>query len=145
MISNGAFCLVPNKATAFAEVFRILKPGGRFAIATSVVLQPLEEGQWPLCMRMFSELHSRRPLATAAGFAAVELDTSDMAMAFELPVPDTARVDTGARASLSSADGASRRNQRNQVHVGSPEFKHLRDLDINAMCGRIVISGIKPA
>ena len=145
VISNGAFCLVPNKATAFAEVFRILKPGGRFAIATSVVLQPLQEGQWPLCMRMFSELHSLRPLATAAGFAAVELDTSDMAMAFELPVPDTARVDTGARASLSSADGASRHNQRNQVHVGSPEFKHLRDLDINAMCGRIVISGIKPA
>ena len=145
VISNGAFCLVPNKATAFAEVFRILKPGGRFAIATSVVLQPLEEGQWPLCMRMFSELHSLRPLATAAGFTSIELDTSDMAMAFELPVPDAARVDTGARASLSSADGASRSNQRNQVHVGSPEFKHLRDLDVNAICGRIVISGIKPA
>ncbi|KOO24749.1 methyltransferase type 11 [Chrysochromulina tobinii] len=145
VISNGAFCLVPNKATAFAEVFRILKPGGRFAIATSVVLQPLEEGQWPLCMRMFSELHSLRPLATAAGFTSIELDTSDMAMAFELPVPDAARVDTGARASLSSADGASRSNQRNQVHVGSPEFKHLRDLDVNAICGRVVISGIKPA
>ena len=66
VISNGAFCLAPNKPKAFAEVWRVLRPGGRFAIATSVVLRPLEEGKWPLCMRMFSELSSLQPIATKA-------------------------------------------------------------------------------
>ena len=30
VISNGAFCLVPHKPVAFQEMFRLLKPGGRF-------------------------------------------------------------------------------------------------------------------
>ena len=28
VISNGAFCLAPNKEKAFKEVFRVSKPGG---------------------------------------------------------------------------------------------------------------------
>ncbi|XP_046553208.1 arsenite methyltransferase-like [Haliotis rubra] len=30
VVSNGVFCLVPNKANAFAEAFRLLKPDGEF-------------------------------------------------------------------------------------------------------------------
>jgi len=135
VISNGAFCLAPNKPKAFAEVWRVLRPGGRFAIATSVVLRPLEEGKWPLCMRMFSELSSLQPIATKAGFARVAIDTSDMAMAFELEAPE-------GEAPESWASSASK--QRNQVHVGSAEFSHLQELDMNSICGRVVISGVKP-
>ena len=32
VISNGAFCLAPDKEKAFKEVFRVLKPGGRYII-----------------------------------------------------------------------------------------------------------------
>ena len=41
--SNGVLNLVPNKTRAFAEIFRILRPGGRVQIADIVVANPLSE------------------------------------------------------------------------------------------------------
>ena len=32
-----------------------------------------------------------------------------------------------------------------QVHVGSREFEHLRDYDMNALCARVVVTGTRPA
>ena len=33
MISNGVFNLIPDKAGALAEAFRLLRPGGKLMIA----------------------------------------------------------------------------------------------------------------
>ena len=63
-------------ATSRWQVHRVLKAGGRFAIATSVVLRPLEDGVWPLCMRMFSNLDDLVPAAAAASLEALAVDTS---------------------------------------------------------------------
>ena len=39
-ISNGAFCLIPNKRKAFAQVYEMLRPGGKMAICQTTVLWP---------------------------------------------------------------------------------------------------------
>lgn len=44
VVSNCVLNLVPNKEQAFAEVFRILKPGGHFSISDVVITRPLPEG-----------------------------------------------------------------------------------------------------
>ena len=43
VISNGVINLTPDKAQAFAEVFRVLKPGGQFLYGDIVVADELSE------------------------------------------------------------------------------------------------------
>ena len=43
VISNGVLNLAPDKARAFGEVFRVLKPGGRFLYGDIVVAGELSE------------------------------------------------------------------------------------------------------
>jgi SAM-dependent methyltransferase len=43
VISNGVLNLVPDKPKAFAEIRRVLKPGGRAQIADIVIGEPLSE------------------------------------------------------------------------------------------------------
>lgn len=44
VLSNGVLNLAPDKRRAFSEVFRILRPGGRFLYADIVVAAELPEG-----------------------------------------------------------------------------------------------------
>ena len=43
VISNGVLNLVPDKDAAFAEAFRVLRPGGRFVVADLLVTETVPE------------------------------------------------------------------------------------------------------
>lgn len=148
VISNGAFCLAPDKRAAFAEVHRVLKPGGRFAICTSAMLRPLEAGTvWPLCMRMFSPMSELGPACRAAGLVDVEIDASDSAMAFEIPMDAEEEGEAHGEANDEAHGEASADElapKRNRVHVGSADFSHLSQYDVNELCCRVVVTGRKP-
>ena len=65
VISNGAFCLAGDKAAAFREIMRVLRPGGRFSVACTTLRTQLEDGvEWPVCMRVFMPLSEAEPLLT---------------------------------------------------------------------------------
>lgn len=83
VISNGAFCLAPNKKAAFSEIFRVLKPGGRFSVSTSTMKVNIDQAdgkQWPICMRMFVQLNDLKPICEACGFKDVNVDLSNSEM-----------------------------------------------------------------
>lgn len=53
VISNCVLNLVPDKEKAFAEIFRVLKPGGHFCISDIVSSQPL-----PDCLKKVAEAYA---------------------------------------------------------------------------------------
>ena len=135
VISNGAFCLAPSKEAALREVFRVLRPGGRFSICTSVINHALEPGvKWPLCLRMFIHKDAIVPICEEIGFKDVVIDMSNSKMSFE----DEEDEGDGAESSGSSE------RAKSTVHIGSEEFKHLVGYDMNEICARVVVTGRKP-
>ncbi|PSR13648.1 MAG: arsenite S-adenosylmethyltransferase [Bacteroidetes bacterium] len=53
VVSNCVFNLVPDKRRAFAETYRILKPGGHFSISDIVL-----EGDLPLALQKDAEMYA---------------------------------------------------------------------------------------
>lgn len=53
VVSNCVMNLVPDKARAFAETFRVLKPGGHFSISDIVL-----EGKLPEGLRKSAEMYA---------------------------------------------------------------------------------------
>jgi arsenite methyltransferase len=129
VISNGAFCLAPNKEKAFAELYRVLKPGGRIAVCTTTIQsEKLDKAiDWPLCMRMFVSKNDLEPLCKRLGYVNVVVDDSDSKMTYELP---------------EELQGLN--PERNRVHMGGQEFEHLKDYDMDELCARVCVVARKP-
>lgn len=91
----------------------------------------LEPGvNWPICMRMFAHKDTLEPICTKIGYENVKVDDKNSEMSYEIP-----DFDEVTAAEQEVTDQASR--DRHKVHVGSSEFKHLRDYDMNKLCARV--------
>lgn len=137
VISNGGLCLVQNKEHVFQEIFRVLKPGGRFSLSFTVRKRPLDASKrWPSCLVAFSSIETILPLATKAGFVRAEMDRSNA----HTDVWDESQKQEGYNAA-----------EDIEVHhhksTEKTEYAYLHDgtVNVNDYFERVVIGGQKPA
>src|SRR5437773_2878906 len=80
VISNCVINLAEDKEAVIKEAFRVLRPGGRFAVADMVELEPLSAeakkklDSWAGCIAGTIPIDDYRAALLAAGFAEVEFD-----------------------------------------------------------------------
>jgi SAM-dependent methyltransferase len=80
VISNCVINLAEDKAAVIKEAFRVLRPGGRFAVADMVELEPLSADMkkqldsWAGCISGTIPIDDYRAALVAAGFAEPEFE-----------------------------------------------------------------------
>ena len=145
IISNGAFCLLPNKKKGFSEAYRLLKSGGKISICTTVIKNGLEEGvEWPLCMQTFAKMDELVPMLEEVGFQDIEIDLSDSLMEeeVEIEIEDGKEGEEFISNYINSEEGEGRFKVHNEE--GQKQFHHLENFDMNQLCARVVIKARKP-
>ncbi|MCL6520392.1 MAG: arsenite methyltransferase [Armatimonadetes bacterium] len=80
IISNCVINLSTDKDRVFAEAFRVLKPGGRLAVADIVLTRPVDDvvrknlALWAGCIAGALEMNEYKEKLKAAGFANPEIE-----------------------------------------------------------------------
>src|SRR5579864_346042 len=80
VISNCVINLAEDKEAVIKEAYRVLRPGGRFAVADMVELEPLSAemkkqlDSWAGCISGTIPIDDYRAVLAGAGFAEIEFD-----------------------------------------------------------------------
>jgi ubiquinone/menaquinone biosynthesis C-methylase UbiE len=88
IISNCVINLSPEKLRVFKEAYRVLKPGGRLAVADIVATAPLPDevrGDWAAytgCMAGASQVRELEQMLEAVGFQRVMIAPKDTSRSF---------------------------------------------------------------
>src|SRR2546429_2808368 len=88
IISNSVINLSPQKERVFREAFRVLRTGGRLAVADVVATAPLPEevkGDWAAytgCMAGASEIDELEKMLGSAGFDRIKVAPKDTSRSF---------------------------------------------------------------
>lgn len=137
-ISNGAFCLIPDKRKAFEQVYKALKPGGRMAVSTTTIQasQKLDpDFEWPVCMRMFVNLDDIIPICEDIGFKNARIVDAESPLE-GIELPEEALVEEERERSTEE--------QRFKIHGKYADtFKHLETMDMDELCKVVTVYGEK--
>jgi len=80
VVSNCVINLAPEKGQVYREAFRVLRPGGRFAVSDVVATRPITQRErddpslWSSCSSGALEVAEVRKLLLAAGFERIEVE-----------------------------------------------------------------------
>ena len=170
VISNGAFCLLPNKKKGFQSAYDFLKKdGGVMAICCTVIKDNNENplmknnstNHWPLCMKTFGKLSEIGKMAEEVGFKNVVVDIENSLMEYNLEYEDDdlneeekqgGAYDDESKGDDDIADVNNNNNNNNEnkssevykIHgKNSKEFSHLAKYNMNDLCCRVVVYGEK--
>jgi arsenite methyltransferase len=150
VISNCVINLVPDKDAAYAEIFRILKPGGRLAISDIALMQPLPDSlagaakAWVACIAGAVPVEETRAALERAGFGEIAVidakadlnvykGEGEMCCA---PAPKTQAAGCcGVTPTVSEGVETS-------FHDGISDF--FRGVDLNAYAASVKIFAVKP-
>lgn len=135
VISNCVLNLVPDKSRAFAEIFRVLKPGGRLAVSDMALKRPLPTElatdfyTYVGCVAGAILIDDYRTALQATGFEAVQI------------------IDSGAdlTAFAKLADGAcccGPSPGNSELHRRFTEL--LKQFDINEFAASVKVLAVKP-
>ena len=141
VISNCVLNLVPDKPKAFAEIFRVLKPGGRLAMTDLALKQPLppalaaDLGAYVGCVAGAMQIDDYGQALADAGFEAVQiLDTKkDLSIYADLAGLADMCQPSGCSASTLEAT---------QSFQKLAEW--LQRIDINDYAASVLILAVKP-
>lgn len=98
VMSNCVINLSPDKRAVFAEVFRVLKPGGRVAVSDIVTEGEFDDAlranldQWSACVTGAIDVRDYTGLMREAGFSEIAVVDKAGAEGFVEPTPGMPRV-----------------------------------------------------
>lgn len=154
VISNCVLNLVPDKRRAFAEIFRVLKPGGRLAVSDIALKQPLPADlagdlyAYVGCVAGAISFAEYEAGLRAAGFAAVEIiDSQSDLNAYALADNQTAccAPPTSAAGPLALLDEgccAPPKTDDADLHARLAEL--LRKYNVNDYAASVKVFAVKP-
>lgn len=144
VISNCVLNLCEDKPAALAEVFRILKPGGRLAISDIALKQVLPDelrdlaAAWTGCIGGALTLEENRSSLEAAGFTEIDIIDSDADLNVYKQV--------GAAAGCGSDMACCAPSPEAPDKAYHEEIAALLDtIDVNAFAASVKIFALKPA
>ncbi len=151
VISNCVLNLVPDKARAFAEIFRVLKPGGRLAVSDIALKQPLPEevaqnlSAFVGCVAGAIQIEDYRRQLAAAGFQDIVIVDSGADLTAYSAVENTGGCCSGPRETSELAvvdSGCCGSGGGSVVHDELADL--MRRYDINAYAASVKVFAIKP-